>query len=794
MLKQVGRHGWAVRMSVLLSVIFLLGGVSAAGAARSPSRTTLAFTAPSGAGGANHFLLRRAGRYLQLVDLDTHRVLRQRVFALTTAVSIGGADGAVDNTLTIDFSGGSLAVPGGISFDGGHGGYNTLSLRGGRFAHQRDVVYGPHAGLIDLDATTILYADIAPITDTTPASSFTFNATTAGATINVVDGPIVGVQTTQINGGASSTFELVNFANKAHVTINGVAGSDTFTLDNPNPAHGLESLSLASAEAEHSVFDVFTAAVPLTVVGAGLDTLNLGMGNTQSILSPVNVTDPKDVIALNVDDAADATGRTASITTNGTTDTISGLGPANITAEVVGLSGLIVSGGTGNNAFTFAGAGSAVPATLNTGAGSDTTNVQATSPAAPLTIHGQNGNDAVSIGNVGSVQGIAAAVSVDNVVGATTLTLDDSADATARTVVLSPTTVSGLTPEAITYGNVSNLTLKGGAPSDAFSVTPSTTTSDNLLGGGSASTPAPGNTLTMTLTGANSPALSGTAGSQGAQGAWTFANRSPVNFSGMHTLNPTALSIGDAAATVGGSGSVRLGFAASLLAPSTQTVTASYATADGSAIAASGAYQPAGGTVTFAPGMASQSISVNALGSPTVRTAETFLLNLTSPVGALLTRSTGTGTITDSYLVAPSPTPPIVGSATQSHRTWREGNAAAHLSARAARPPLGTTFSFSLNEPASVTFTFTGPASGRKVGKTCVPQTKKNNKKHRCTRTVIVGTLTFSAHAATNKVRFEGLISKRHKLKPGSYTLLITATASGQHSTPRTLHFTIAKG
>ena len=45
-----------------------------------------------------------------------------------------------------------------------------------------------------------------------------------------------------------------------------------------------------------------------------------------------------------------------------------------------------------------------------------------------------------------------------------------------------------------------------------------------------------------------------------------------------------------------------------------------------------------------------------------------------------------------------------------------------------------------------------------------------------------------------NKVSFEGLISKHKKLKPGSYTLLLTATASGEHSTPSTLHFTIAHG
>jgi hypothetical protein len=43
-------------------------------------------------------------------------------------------------------------------------------------------------------------------------------------------------------------------------------------------------------------------------------------------------------------------------------------------------------------------------------------------------------------------------------------------------------------------------------------------------------------------------------------------------------------------------------------------------------------------------------------------------------------------------------------------------------------------------------------------------------------------------------VRFQGRITRRKKLKPGRYTLVITATNSaGQRSLPRSLTFTIAK-
>ncbi len=143
----------------------------------------------------------------------------------------------------------------------------------------------------------------------------------------------------------------------------------------------------------------------------------------------------------------------------------------------------------------------------------------------------------------------------------------------------------------------------------------------------------------------------------------------------------------------------------------------------------------------------------------------------------------------------PSPPAPSVSNLSETARTWREDNKLAQISARKKRkPPVGTAFSFTLNEPAGVTFTFTELTSGRKIGKRCVAQTKKNKMKHHCTHTSDAGELAFSAHAGSNRVRFGGRISKHMKLKPGSYTLLVGATASGMHSTPRTLHFRIAKG
>jgi hypothetical protein len=155
-------------------------------------------------------------------------------------------------------------------------------------------------------------------------------------------------------------------------------------------------------------------------------------------------------------------------------------------------------------------------------------------------------------------------------------------------------------------------------------------------------------------------------------------------------------------------------------------------------------------------------------------------------IGATPTTTTTTATL--------APARPTITNASQSHRSWREGKALASFSRKHKRAPLGTTFSFTLNEQASVSFAFTQQLGGRKVNGKCVAQTNKNRRKRACNRAVTRGTLSFTGHAGTNKVFFQGRTSRTKKLKPGSYTLVITATnGTGQHSSPKRLSFTIVK-
>jgi hypothetical protein len=142
---------------------------------------------------------------------------------------------------------------------------------------------------------------------------------------------------------------------------------------------------------------------------------------------------------------------------------------------------------------------------------------------------------------------------------------------------------------------------------------------------------------------------------------------------------------------------------------------------------------------------------------------------------------------------ATPPTPPLMTGVSQSAGIWRVGHALAQLT-RSRKPPIGTTFRFNLDQAATVRFTFTALAVGRRVGKKCARPTKGNARKPRCTLRLTAGTLSLRAHVGADKVRFQGRISSSKKLKPGRYTVAITATnTAGQRSSTRTLSFTIVK-
>ena len=110
---------------------------------------------------------------------------------------------------------------------------------------------------------------------------------------------------------------------------------------------------------------------------------------------------------------------------------------------------------------------------------------------------------------------------------------------------------------------------------------------------------------------------------------------------------PPSISIADRAVPEGDTGTTMAVFTLTLSGPSTNTVSVTYQTADGTATAGSD-YTAAGpATVTFPPGTTAQTVSVSVIGDTLSEDNETFFVNLSSPTNATIARAQAVGTILD---------------------------------------------------------------------------------------------------------------------------------------------------
>ena len=128
-------------------------------------------------------------------------------------------------------------------------------------------------------------------------------------------------------------------------------------------------------------------------------------------------------------------------------------------------------------------------------------------------------------------------------------------------------------------------------------------------------------------------------------------NKDGVTVTGGPTVTPIlprpTYTINNASVTEPSTGSVNMPFTVSLSYAYGSDVSVSFATADGTATAASGDYTPTSGTLTFTSGQLVQTISVPVLANGDT-SDENFTVTLSNPVNSELgATSTATGTITE---------------------------------------------------------------------------------------------------------------------------------------------------
>ncbi|MBV9470416.1 MAG: hypothetical protein JOZ57_14355, partial [Abitibacteriaceae bacterium] len=122
---------------------------------------------------------------------------------------------------------------------------------------------------------------------------------------------------------------------------------------------------------------------------------------------------------------------------------------------------------------------------------------------------------------------------------------------------------------------------------------------------------------------------------------------------------PPTISINDISLTEGNSGTTPFNFVVSLSAPSSQTITVNYSTADGTVNPATAGsdYTPTSGILTFNPGETTKAIVVPVVGETAVEPNETFVVNLNNPTNATISRAQGTATILNDDSTTSNPQP-----------------------------------------------------------------------------------------------------------------------------------------
>lgn len=332
----------------------------------------------------------------------------------------GGSDSFNVNTMPL------MGVT--LNVDGGAGnGSDVLSLSNDTFTSETITATGPGAGTIVFDfLLPITFTGLEPINDTVAAGTLTINATAAAEEINVIDGPtVLGFATTQVNSGASNTFELVNFANKPTVIINALDGVDTITVDNPNPGTGLTALTVDSGDGNDLVSVRSTPASVATTlsssVGAGTtDDVSIGKsGSVQEILGAVTVDNVPGFSTLSIDDSADGKGKMVTLNLG----SLTGLAPAAISWTDGDLDTLNVAGGTGGNTFIVTKTQAGTPGTtnINSGSGSDTFNIDGSGLGA-MSVNNFNGQAGADSFNVESAPPADAQLNIDGGADTDTLT------------------------------------------------------------------------------------------------------------------------------------------------------------------------------------------------------------------------------------------------------------------------------------------------------------------------------------------------------------------------------------
>ncbi|HEX4794745.1 MAG TPA: hypothetical protein VH370_13175 [Humisphaera sp.] len=355
-------------------------------------------------------------------------------------LAINYSAGTGNDSLIVNSTSGPVLGP--INYDGGPG-TNFLTLTGGTatsdtYTPGSQLGSGTNTLVFPGGTEAVTFQNLAPIFDQV-GGPLVVNATNANNAISYVEGNDTTNSLNSAWGQVSvDTLEPINFNNKTALTINGMAGTDTFSLNNSNTPAGLLGISVSGTGSTGSdalivngvaaTIGVDTAARKITGATGTLGTVPISYDTIGTLT--VN-TGPSTALAIGNSNTFIYTPRSTADTGTVKTDTLpisfNGLGAGKILALTGSGTGasLVTNDPTANDTFTVAGTSTSGSVTLlrratittasisnltlNGLAGAGTFNVTGPVPYTSTTLAGTAavanlvGNGTPVITNVGSI-------------------------------------------------------------------------------------------------------------------------------------------------------------------------------------------------------------------------------------------------------------------------------------------------------------------------------------------------------------------------------------------------------
>jgi len=218
------------------------------------------------------------------------RTLSIPLSQVTGSITVLGGGG--DDTLSVDYA---TSIANTINFDGGSGGFDTLSVRA-----NADTTYAPSAtiygdGTIEHGGSTINFFGLEPVDfDFTGPSAFTLTLPGADDIVDIANGTTVagGLAALILSGSSGGTpFETAHVRGASNVIINtvsgGTDGNDAITISSANNAHNNTALTISTGTGTDTVMingaTSFTGSVSIDTVNVSsvaAGTINAGAGLT----------------------------------------------------------------------------------------------------------------------------------------------------------------------------------------------------------------------------------------------------------------------------------------------------------------------------------------------------------------------------------------------------------------------------------------------------------------------------------------------------------------------------------